>query len=130
MKQDEVNVGMATRRRRVDERRPETAISRASERRKKRKRRSSGFSLSLIVIMALLISAAMGYNIYNSRKTLKELEIKEAKLVEQKEEQLELKEELEKRAVYVKTKAYVEEMAKKLGLVYPDEVIFKPEEEK
>ncbi|MCR5629757.1 septum formation initiator family protein [Eubacterium sp.] len=121
---------MATRRKRIDNRREDTAIARASKRRKKKRRSTSLYGLFLISAMALLIVVTLGINIRKSQKTLNELESKEAKLIEQKEEQLELREELEKRAVYVKTKAYVEEMAKKLGLVYPDEVIFKPEEEK
>lgn len=121
---------MATRRRRIDNRRADTATARASKRRKRKRNRSSLFSISLIMVMMLLFTVAIGHNIHKSKRTLKELESKEAKLIEQKEEQLDLREELEKRAVYVKTKAYVEEMAKKLGLVYPDEVIFKPEEDK
>jgi cell division protein FtsB len=34
--------------------------------------------------------------------------------------------ELEELRVYVKTMKYVEERAKQLGLVYPDEIIYKP----
>lgn len=126
----EVNVGMATRRRRVDNRMADSAIARASSRRKKSKKKTARRSLALLFLMLILFTVIAGSHIITSRRKLKELEVKEAKLVEQRDEQLELREELEERAVYVKTKAYVEEMAKKLGLVYPDEVIFKPEEEK
>ena len=121
---------MATRRRRVDDRRADSATARASSRRKKNKKKVARRSLGLLFLMLILFTVIMGNHIIKSKKKLKELEIKEAKLVEQRDEQLDLREELEERAVYVKTKAYVEEMAKKLGLVYPDEVIFKPEEEK
>lgn len=34
----------------------------------------------------------------------------------------------EERKVYVQTKKYVEEVAKQIGFVYPDEVIYKPQE--
>ena len=36
--------------------------------------------------------------------------------------------ELKEKEDYVKTDEYIEEMARKMGLVYPDEVIFKPED--
>ena len=36
-------------------------------------------------------------------------------------------EELEERRVYVQTKKYVEEIAKKIGFVYPDEIVYKPQ---
>ena len=35
---------------------------------------------------------------------------------------------LEERKVYVQTKKYVEEVAKKIGYVYQDEIIYKPED--
>lgn len=42
--------------------------------------------------------------------------------------QLELSDELKEKEDYVKTDEYIEEMARKMGLVSPDEVIFKPED--
>lgn len=48
----------------------------------------------------------------------------------QLEEQEQRREELEYRSVYITTKQFIEEFAKeKLGLVYDDELIFRPEEE-
>ena len=41
---------------------------------------------------------------------------------------LSLENELKEKEDYVKTDEYIEEMARKMGLVYPDEVIFKPED--
>ena len=35
-------------------------------------------------------------------------------------------EELEQERIYVQTKQYIEEEAKKLGYIYPNEIIFKP----
>lgn len=37
--------------------------------------------------------------------------------------------ELEKQRVYVQTKQYIEEAAKKIGFVYPDEIVLKPKNE-
>lgn len=54
-----------------------------------------------------------------------------SKRQQQLEQQLEDEEEragqLEERKIYVKTKKYVEEVAKSLGLVYPDELIYRPD---
>ena len=107
-----------------------SATARASRNGKKRRKKAGRFTMLVMLLMALSFYAVIGHNISKSSSELKELEKKEAKLIEKRDEQLDLKEELEERAVYVKTKAYVEEMAKKLGLVYPDEVVIKPEEEK
>lgn len=107
-----------------------SATARASRNGKKRRKKTGRVTMLVLVLMASIFYAVIGHNISKSSNELKELEKKEAKLIEKRDEQLDLKEELEERAVYVKTKAYVEEMAKKLGLVYPDEVVIKPEEEK
>ena len=60
--------------------------------------------------------------------TLKSLQEQESKLAKQYEQELQLSEDLKEQEAYVKTDDYVEEMARKLGLLYPNEVIFKPEE--
>jgi cell division protein FtsB len=41
---------------------------------------------------------------------------------------LQISENLKDKEQYVHTDEYLEEMARKLGLLYPDEVIFKPED--
>ena len=68
-------------------------------------------------------------NILKSMDTLKDLKEEEALLQAQYNEQLEIYESLKEKEVYVHTNAYIEEEARKLGLVYPDEVIFKPEDD-
>ena len=45
------------------------------------------------------------------------------------EEESERTSELEKQRVYVQTKEYIEEAARKLGFVYPDEIILKPKKD-
>ncbi len=101
---------------------------RERELRIKRQRRSGmlgmilAFGLVLVVAVSLLIST----------KALKEkndeYEEQKAKLEQQLTEQEERKSELEEYKKYVQTKKFVEEVAKdKFGLLYPDEIVFKPE---
>lgn len=84
--------------------------------------------IALIIGVVAVFSTVIVINIHSSNQTLKELKEQESKLQAQYDEQLKLAEELEKKEVYVKTNAYIEEQARKIGLVYPDEVIFKPED--
>lgn len=51
--------------------------------------------------------------------------------LQEKQDKLEAEsEELEDKKVYMQTKKYIEEVAReKLGLVYPGEIIFEPEDE-
>lgn len=81
---------------------------------------------TLIIGVVAVVSIVFVVNINSSRKTLEGLKEDKAKLEEQYNKQLKLAEELEEKEVYVKTNAYIEEQARKIGLVYPDEVIFKP----
>lgn len=81
--------------------------------------------ISFIVIAFCIVVGAQMFQKYN---TLKKLQEQESKLTKQYEQELQLSKELKDQESYVKTDDYVEEMARKLGLLYPDEVIFKPEE--
>lgn len=58
----------------------------------------------------------------------RELSARSERLDRQIEEQLQRREELEDDEQYVKTKEYIEERAKAIGYVYPDEIIFKQED--
>ncbi len=75
---------------------------------------------TMIVIVAICI--------LNNRleKKLEKLRAEEQYYAEILEAENERTLELEEKAKYVKTKAYIEETAKKLGLVYQDEIIIKP----
>lgn len=76
--------------------------------------------------MVIVFGAVMFLRTKEAEAEINNLEQKKQALeMELKEEQLRTK-ELEERKIYVQTKLYVEEMAKKLGLVYPDEIIYKP----
>lgn len=95
-------------------------------RRKKSSNKLGIFGITLIVVL------------FCSVLLMKESELKaknvdyvakESQLVEKIEKESERSSELEEQAKYVQTKKYVEDIAKeKLGLVYKDEIIFKPTE--
>lgn len=95
-----------------------------------RKQRRSGilgmvlmFGLVTVVAVSLLVSSN------TLKKKNEEYEVQKAKLEQQLSEQQERKSELEEYKKYVQTKKFVEEVAKnKFGLLYPDEIVFKPED--
>ena len=62
----------------------------------------------------------------SSQEELDKLNKEKDKLMSQIEEEEKRTLELEELRVYVKTMKYVEERAKQLGLVYPNEIIYKP----
>ncbi len=92
------------------------------------KRIQSRRTIIMISIVVVLFCTVMGAQMIQKHNTLKELKQQEAKLQKQYDDELKLSEELKDQESYVKTDDYVEEMARKLGLLYPDEVIFQPEE--
>ena len=102
------------------------ATSRLNTIRQKRiKSKRMILSISFVVVAFCIV---MGIQMYNQYKTLNELKAQERKLQKKYEKELQLSEDLKEREEYVKTDSYIEEMARKLGLLYPNEVIIKPEE--
>ena len=81
--------------------------------------------ISFVVIAFCVVLGAQMIKKYNTLSYLKE---QEAKLQRQYNKELQLSEELKDKEAYVKTDDYIEEMARNLGLLYPNEVIFKPED--
>ncbi len=100
---------------------------RAPKRRQRRKRKSKGgvIAISLVVMM---LSAVIAFKSIELRAKNEAYMLREESLNRQIENELERKAELEEYEKYVQTKKYVEEVAReKLGLVYENEIIFKPE---
>lgn len=93
----------------------------------RRKKKSEGRTGIIgICLVVIIFGMVMYVRTREAEGNIEELNSDKQKLEEQlKEEQLR-SDKLEERKVYVKTKMYVEEMAKKLGLVYPDEIIYRP----
>ena len=81
--------------------------------------------ISFVVIAFCVVLGAQMIKKYNTLSDLKE---QEAKLQRQYKKELQLSEELKDKEAYVNTDDYIEEMARNLGLLYPNEVIFKPED--
>lgn len=94
--------------------------------RKKKQNRLTMLAVTLVVTMLFFVIAAECYRLKQKQDILntKEIEL-QAKIDAENERTQELV-ELKK---YTQTKKYAEEVAKeKLGLVYEDEIIFKPKE--
>ncbi|MBQ4069573.1 MAG: septum formation initiator family protein [Lachnospiraceae bacterium] len=82
-----------------------------------------------VLIIVVSICGVLLYQMKDLNAKDKELEKTQSELKQQLEDEKERSEYLEEQRIYVQTKKYVEEVAKKLGYVYPDEIIFKPYED-
>lgn len=95
---------------------------------KKRERKNRLSSMAVIFVMFVFIGIiAVQIKNLEATNTKKSAELKVRQ--EAYEQESERTQELEDQRVYVQTKKYVEESAKKLGFVYPDELILKPDKE-
>ncbi len=100
-----------------------------AKRRKRSTRRQSRLASMFIVVAVIVVCIASALKISDLYHQSKELSYTE-KSLETKIEQTELeRQELEAQEQYMQTKQYIEDVAKeKLGLVYPDEIVIRPEE--
>ncbi len=88
--------------------------------------KSVAFWLTIAVVM---LFAVMSYNSLALQKEKRVLEATQSELQAKIQEEQERTEELTERRAYMQTVRYIEEIAREvLGLVYPDEVILRPEE--
>lgn len=94
--------------------------------RKKVQNRFSMFLVSLALLMILVVVYVSSINLQSKLDTL---EAQSAELQAQIDAEKERAEEIETLRKRSQTKEYYEEIAKeKLGLVYPDEIVFKAED--
>lgn len=99
--------------------------SKKNKRKEKIKNNIGTLAVSFVVFALAAVIAYTGSGLKDKRDSYKQ---KEAILQKQIEAEIERSSELEEYEKYVQTKKYIEEVAKeKLGLVYDDEIIFKPE---
>lgn len=93
-----------------------------------KKKKSHKAAMVMIFLVVAFFCGTLSISNRNKQEALdkdnKEIERLEGLIAEQEKRTL----ELEDRRVYVKTMKYVEERAKELGLVYPGEIIYKPED--
>lgn len=91
-----------------------------------RKKQSNKLGIFVTVLASLVIIIAISFQNNKLEGKLEKLQEEESKCLEMLEKEQNRTKELEEKEKYIKTKAYVVEEAKKLGLIYPDEIIFKP----
>ncbi len=101
----------------------------AASRRGKKKKSEGRLGVIGICAVVVVFGILMFSRIEASKDEKAGLYKAEQQLQEQLKAEEDKSKELEERKIYVKTKMYIEEMAKKLGLVYPDELIYRPSED-
>lgn len=93
---------------------------------RKKKRNEGRLGIFGICAVVIAFGVIMFIKTKDAKETAEDLSKKQQQLEVQLKEEEERAEELEERKIYVQTKKYVEEVAKSLGLVYPDELIYRP----
>ena len=97
------------------------------ERRKNSTLRQHKRSIILISLVLVLLAIVLGVNAVNLRSRNENYKQQEAELKVQIREQEERTKEIEEFEEYVGTDEYIKEVAEeKLGLVDPNEILFKP----
>ncbi|MBR2190341.1 MAG: septum formation initiator family protein [Eubacterium sp.] len=92
----------------------------------KRKKANRKMFVAIAVVMSVFL-IIMGIQIFQKFSTLNKLKSQEAQLKDEYKKELQLSKESKEKKKFVQTDEYVEDMARKLGLLYPDEVILQPE---
>ena len=89
----------------------------------KRRRRTS---LYRVVILVVIFVVTMGVQGYALSANCDKLSAEQAELIAKKKQLEEQREDIENQSDYMKTDAYIEDVAReKFGLAYDDEIIFK-----
>lgn len=81
----------------------------------------------LVLCFALICFICIEQIVKSNKKTA-ELQARKDRLEQLIEEQEQRRLDLEDEEVYVKTRKYIEEKAKSIGYVYPDEIIFREDD--
>ena len=89
---------------------------------RKHKNRTGSYSVVIIVLLLLSVISVKCVELKNKNDSLKK---QEAALEEKLQKETVRAKEIEELAKRVQTKQYAGEVARELGLVYPDEIIFK-----
>ncbi len=98
-------------------------------RRRVRKIQQSRLMLFLAMMIMFMVVAACTFRSIELSKRSRELRVTETALENQLNEANLRAEQLKEKEMYMQTKKYIEDEAKKkLGLVYPDEIVIKPKE--
>jgi len=100
--------------------------SRNAARKRKKLEKSNRIGALIIALLLLTFGVVIWSRISVANDRINNLDQQIQDLEDQYQEQKERAISLEERKVYVQTKKYIEDVAKQLGLVYPDEIIYKP----
>ena len=96
---------------------------------KKNNKITTKLGMVLVVSCLILLAVVVLYKAQSLNAQKESLQVQAAELQEQLDSAKEDYKKLEEREKYMQTDEYAEQVAKdKLGLVYEDEIIFKPEE--
>ena len=100
-----------------------SSAERTRMRRRKKQNKSSMVCITLIVLMFVGVLSVQIMSVYGRNQSY---QVQEEELQSQLESQQSRQKELKEYEKYVTTREYIEQVAKtKLGLVYPNEIIFK-----
>lgn len=98
---------------------------------RKQNKLSSRLSTIIVVACLVLLAGVVTYKAQDLKMQRESLKVQAAELQEQLDEAKQDYKELEEREKYMQTDEYVEDVARsQLGLIYPDEIVVKPEDDK
>ncbi len=96
----------------------------------KKNRQLRKFRFAITIVIAIIICLVINYQRINLKKKQLEYNNKITRLDVRLDEEKARSEEIEEFKAYVQTKQFAEDVAReKLGLVYPNEIIFKESQE-
>lgn len=97
--------------------------------RKKNNKITTRMGMIIVIGCLALLAVVVIYKAQDLKSQKQNLQVQAAELQNQLEEAKQDYKKLEEREKYMKTDEYVEDVARsQLGLVYPDEIVVKPEE--
>jgi len=99
------------------------------DKKKKKIRKSKVLLMVLIIAVALIFFTISGIEIVRLNRTNAEKQARLERLEQLLAEQEQRRDDLTEEAIYVQTRKYIEEKAKSIGYVYPDEIIFRKEDD-
>ena len=104
------------------------SVSRQSKK-KKNTKITTRMGMIIVIGCLALLAVVVIYKAQDLKSQKQNLQVQAAELQDQLEEAKQDYKKLEEREKYMKTDEYVEDVARsQLGLVYPDEIVVKPEE--
>lgn len=104
-------------------------VQRNIRRKEKRILRKRKRNLVLVAISVLILGGVVSYKKIELNEKVASYETKIMQLEEEKAAEQKRSEEIKEYEKYVKSKKYIEQEARnKLGLAYPDDVVFEPEQ--